>query len=473
MNRFVVAGIGPAGPDLVPEATRLVIANAARVFLRTTRHPSAPLVLDLATAKVESFDHVYDDSDTFSEVYAQITQRLLEAFLEDGPGDLVYCVPGSPLVAEQTVELLRKDRRIDLEIIPAMSFLDLVWARLGVDPIAASVRIVDGTDFAAQAAGERGPLLVAQTYDRHVLSDVKLSVDEPPEGEGAAILLHHLGLRDEAIVPVSWAELDHDRDPAPDHLTSVWIPRLAAPVAQEMVRLVELVRTLREKCPWDQKQTHGSLARHLLEEAYEALDAIEDVAESEPDVEERTIAHMEEELGDLVFQVFFHSALASERGWFTLADVAENLRLKLVGRHPHVFGDAVANTPEDVARSWEQLKREEQGRSSITEGIPSDLPALALAAKLQRKAESVGLATGDLSQDRERIRTILEKLEAGSNASGETLEADRETASELGEALLAMADLARRVGVDPESALRVRARALADSIRQVEQSREA
>ncbi|MGH9030278.1 MAG: MazG nucleotide pyrophosphohydrolase domain-containing protein, partial [Acidimicrobiales bacterium] len=119
----------------------------------------------------------------------------------------------------------------------------------------------------------------------------------------------------------------------------------------------ELVKTLRARCPWDRRQTHQSLAPHLLEEAYEALDAIDALARAEPDVPPTQVLHLQEELGDVLFQVFFHSELASEEGRFSLTDVARGIREKLVARHPHVFGDASAKTAEDVAERWEVLKR--------------------------------------------------------------------------------------------------------------------
>jgi tetrapyrrole methylase family protein / MazG family protein len=469
----VAVGIGPAGGDLVSPAARKAIQSAERVFIRTDRHPSADLVFELAPGRVTSFDRVYEEAATFAEVYEQIVETLVAAAEEtpDSSPGIVYVVPGSPLVAERTVELLRSDPRVELLIEPGMSFLDLVWDRMGVDPVAASVRIVDGTDFAAQAAGERGPLLVAQTHSRGILSEMKLAVEHPPPGDHAAVLLHHLGLDDEVVWPVSWSELDRLVALEPDHLTSVWISRLEEPVAGEMVRLVELMRTLRARCPWDQRQTHGSLARHLLEEAYEALDAIEDVEAAEPDVPEEAIAHLEEELGDLVFQVVFHSAIAEEEGWFALADVATRLADKLVGRHPHVFGDAIAESPEDVARRWEVLKREEQGRSSVTEGIPRTFPALALAAKLQRKADSFGLKDLGSDRDIQVIREALDVFARAQNASsGETLEAEKSTVTQVGEALFALSDLARRLGVDPESALRARAMRLGAEIRAAEET---
>src|SRR5205814_1164150 len=157
------------------------------------------------------------------------------------------------------------------ELVAGLSFLDLAWARLGVDPLTAGARLVDGRRFAVEAAGERGPLLVAQCDARHVLSEIKLAVDEPPDEP--VTVLQRLGLADESVRHVSWSDLD--RAVEPDHLTTLWIPTLGAPVAGELVRFAELVRTLRERCPWDREQSHQTLTRHLLEETYEVLEAIE------------------------------------------------------------------------------------------------------------------------------------------------------------------------------------------------------
>src|SRR5205823_5617831 len=147
-----------------------------------------------------------------------------------------------------------------------------------------------------------------------------------------------------------------DRAVEPDHLSALWIPELAAPVGQELVRFAELVRTLRIRCPWDREQTHETLTRHLLEETYEVLEAIEGLPGSYP--------HLEEELGDLLFQVVFHATLAAEEGEFTLADVARGIHDKLVRRHPHVFGDVDADSADAVVANWEEIKRVEKGRAS-------------------------------------------------------------------------------------------------------------
>ena len=158
-------------------------------------------------------------------------------------------------------------------------------------------------------------------------------------------------------------------------------------VASEVARFDELVHVLRERCPWDREQTHTTLTRHLLEETYEVLEAIEHL-----DVETgEGYAHLEEELGDLLFQICFHATLAGEQGAFTLADVARGIHDKLVTRHPHVFADVQADDAGAVMRNWEQIKKEEKGRESIFDGIPASLPSLLYAHKVVRKARTLGV----------------------------------------------------------------------------------
>ena len=426
-----MAGLGPAGPDLLTAATTAAVGRipASASYLRTARHPAAS-----AAAGAASFDALYDKAETFDDVYAGIVEALVAAAASAVGGEVLYLVPGSPSVAERTVELLRADARVEVEVLPAMSFLDLAWDRLGVDPLAAGVRLVDGRRFAAEAAGERGPLLVAQCDSALVLSDVKLAVDDPP---ATVTVLQRLGLPDESVREVAWDDLDRVVDA--DHLTSLWIPTLAAPVAHELVRFAELVRTLRQRCPWDQEQTHASLTRHLLEEAYETVEAIEGLASAEG---REGMDHLEEELGDLLFQVYFHATLAAEEGHFTLADVARGIHDKLVHRHPHVFGDVVAATAGQVVANWDRIKTEEKGRSSVMEGIPSALPSLLHAAKVQRRAASLGFDWESVEGAYPKVAEELEELRA------------EPSEEELGDLLFAVVNVARHLGFDPEGALR-------------------
>ncbi len=437
LPRVTVVGLGPAGPDLVTHAALAALERTGRRFLRTTRHPAASVVHD-----AESFDPIYEQAETIDEVYRTIVERLVAEAAEHG--EVVYAVPGSPAVAEHTVELLRLEGEIQLDVVPALSFLDLAWVRLGVDPLGGGgVRVVDGHAFAVEAAGERGPLLVAQCDTNEVLSGVKLALDEP--GDATAVILHHLGLPDEQVVEVPWSELD--RTLVADHLTSVWVPELGSPIAAELARFGELVSTLRRECPWDREQTHQSLRRHLLEEAYEVLEAIDGLEAEGGD----PVGHFEEELGDLLFQVYIHSVIAAEAGWFTLADVARGIHDKLYERHPHVFGDVRAVDAADVVADWEKRKLVEKGRNSLMDGVPGALPALLRAEKLQKKAARAGFgfdtpdqAWVDLADEEQELRDEL----AAPAIDGAAVE------HELGDVLFAAVGVARHLEVDAETALR-------------------
>jgi len=168
--RVVIVGLGPGDVELLTVGTRDAINTIGTQFVRTRRHPAAS-IMESAT----SFDEVYEGASAIDDVYPAIVERLIAAATE--AGEILYAVPGSPIVAERTVELLLADSRCEVEIIPALSFLDLTWARLGIDPVSVGVRILDGHRFAIEAAGERGPLLVAQCDSADVLSDVKLALD--------------------------------------------------------------------------------------------------------------------------------------------------------------------------------------------------------------------------------------------------------------------------------------------------------
>jgi MazG family protein len=191
-------------------------------------------------------------------------------------------------------------------------------------------------------------------------------------------------------------------------------------------------------CPWDREQTHASLARHLVEEAYEVLDAIE---EGDPE-------HLREELGDLLLQVVFHAQLAEDAGDFDVDGVARAITEKLVRRHPHVFGDLRVEGAGEVVRNWEAIKREEEGRTDPLAGIPTALPALQLAAKLQKRAPA-----GDLPAGAGSPASIRERLDEVAGAAG-----DEELEAAVGELLFEVVALARAKSVEPEAALRRSAR---------------
>jgi tetrapyrrole methylase family protein/MazG family protein len=431
-GRVVVVGLGPAGADHVLPVARAALDAASHRYARTARHPA---IADLTAEGMtfETFDALYDAAPDLDHAYAEIARTLVDAASEHG--EVVYAVPGNPVVAERSVALLR-DADVEIALVAGLSFAELAWVRLGVDPMEGDARVVDGR--AIDLAELAGPLLIAQCDSAFVLSDVKLALLEHLDPATEVTALQRLGLADERVVTLPLEELDRGVV-EPDHLTSVFVDAGASGAAREMVRLFQLAKRLRDPggCPWDAEQTHHSLTRYLLEESYEVVEAVENLATD-------GYAPLLDELGDLLYQVVFHAVLAQETGEFTMADVARGIHDKLVRRHPHVFGDVVADQTSDVMRNWEQIKKEEKGTTSIVEGITPGLPSLLYTHKLFRKAASVGLDPGDLGEALDRVDIAVARLRAG----GDGLEAD------LAQLLAAAVVVARAGGIDAESALR-------------------
>lgn len=222
-------------------------------------------------------------------------------------------------------------------------------------------------------------------------------------------------------------------------------------------RLLELVRVMArlrgpDGCPWDAEQTHETLVKYLLDETYELLEAIE---AGTPD-------HIAEELGDLLLQVVFHAQMAADADTFDIDDVAGRLVTKLVTRHPHVFGDVEVEGAGEVVVNWEVIKDHEKGRTSVLEGVPEALPALAYAHKLQKRAAKVGFDWGNPSQAAAKVREELAEVEKAAGPD--------ELEEEAGDLLFAAVELARHLGVDAETALRKAARKFRDRLAHMEAS---
>ncbi len=218
-------------------------------------------------------------------------------------------------------------------------------------------------------------------------------------------------------------------------------------LGQALLDLQELARLLRRECAWDREQTARTIVPHTVEEAYEVADA----AFSGDDPK------LVDELGDLLFQVYFLALLLEERGTGDLERVAVAVHEKLVRRHPHVFGDAEARTPERVRERWEALKTEQEGREGVFHDVPESLPALLHARKVQRRAAAVGYdwpdLRGPLAKATEEIGELAEELSRAGTPPPET-EPDAAVFAELGDVLFTIVNLARKANVDPELALR-------------------
>jgi tetrapyrrole methylase family protein/MazG family protein len=231
---------------------------------------------------------------------------------------------------------------------------------------------------------------------------------------------------------------------------SITMPLLPLPPGsshQNWDDLVQIMARLRRSCPWDREQTHQSLVRYLIEETYEVVDAIEGGADVE----------LCEELGDLLFQIVFHAQLATERGKFSIADVVDGLSNKMIRRHPHVFGDVAVASVAEVWQNWDQLKAQEASSASRTsklDGIPSSMPALQRGQKMQEKAARVGFDWRDARDITEKLAEELREFADARAQAGKLVHEDPHVREELGDVLFTVVNLARKLNIDAEGAMR-------------------
>lgn len=389
---ILVVGLGPGDIDCVTEGARRALTTAPVARLRTRVHPSAA-----AFAEIASYDHLYETAEDFASLYDAIVEDLVALAHAASDHRVVYGVPGSPMVAERTVELLCARDDVTVEVQPAVSVIDVACARMAVDPMGRGLRIADA--MADEPVRGPGPLLILQVH----APEVAAVLADRLAPETRVTVLHHLGLADEVVQPCAARELAGF---AVDHLTSVWVDEVAT-AGSAMDDLASLATRLRRDCVWDAEQTTDSLARHLLEEAYEALDALGAYA-SDP----ARSAHAIEELGDLLYQVVAQTEVAREAGDFTLVDVITAVTAKLVDRHPHVFGVAVVADARAAAAQWEQIKKKEKGRASATDGVPASLPSLVLYEKMRLQGDAVGLAPVAWDESHRRLVAAAHDLAA-------------------------------------------------------------
>lgn len=210
-------------------------------------------------------------------------------------------------------------------------------------------------------------------------------------------------------------------------------------VREQFGRLYNIMRELRAKCPWDREQTHDSLRQYLLEEVYEVLETLD----------EKHYEELRKEMGDLMLQILFHSRITSENNIFDITDVIRSLNDKLIRRHPHVFGEVIANDAEQVLKNWEQIKLTETDRKSVLEGVPRTMPALARAYRVQEKASRVGFDWGNIKDVWPKVYEELKELEDA--LEKKDLE---KTEDELGDVLFSIVNISRFLEVNPEDALR-------------------
>ncbi len=437
---ITIVGLGPAGPATIDATTLAALRDPGHtVILRTARHPAADRLIDELGAT--SCDDLYDELDDFDGVYRAVADRVVAA-AEHGP--VVYAVPGSPAVGERTVGMVverAKDAGVDVTILPALSFLDLVYVEVGIDPIADGVQVLDARDL-PDPLPLHVPTIITQVDSVLRSGDVALALGRTLPDEIEVTVIDRLGDPDALVAAMPLHDLATYEGGA---RTSVFVAAHDA----GLLGLIATNRILRASCPWDMKQTHHSLLSHLVEEAYETADALgrlpADAPGGEPDF--GAYAEVEDELGDLLLQVVFHSTLAAEAGAFDIDEVAEINRRKLVRRHPHVFGEVEVDGADEVLSNWEQIKQAEKGRDSLMDDVPTGMPAVARAVKVQKRASSVGF-------DWDEAEPVFAVLASEVDELREVVDDADRASEELGDILFAAINLARHLRVDPEVALR-------------------
>jgi tetrapyrrole methylase family protein/MazG family protein len=472
---LTIVGLGPGSRETLTLEADRVLREASDVWVRTRVQPALDEIeRAYPEVRFHSFDPLYETLPSLDEVYREIVNALVP--LAQRPEGVIYAVPGSPSSGETTVRLLVTEmerRHIETRLVQGIDYVTPVLSAVGISDTS-WLEVIDAAEIALMshenATGEvpgqaallpwrapvpTAPLVVSPLYDRETASGVKLWLGRyyPDGHEVSLVHLDSNGGAETARVSLH----DIDRSDV-DHHTALYVP----PVSEnDNVRtfagLMTLTRTLRAPggCPWDRDQTHETLKKHLLEETYEVLEALDS---NDPEM-------LAEELGDLLFQVTIHSQVAAENGTFTIEDVIQNVTCKLIGRHPHVFGELNLQSAQDVLENWESFKQKEKPkRTSIFEHIPKELPALPQSNLMQKRAAGVGFEWPDLAAVLNKVEEEIAEL--WQEVEDET--AKNEQREEFGDILFALVSVARHLHIDPEEALRLANRKFAARFQYVE-----
>ena len=439
MPGITLLGLGPGEANQLTRQAWDTLASANEIWARTRQHPAiAGLPAGL---QVHSFDELYENGETFDEVYARIVEKVIE--LGKRPDGVIYVVPGHPFVAETTApEIARRAEAagLPLHLVEGLSFLEPTFSALELDPCP-QVTLVDAMRLGqAHVPGfaPDAPVLIAQIYSRMVAAEVKSTLNSIYPDDHPVRFVHGAGTPQQVVENLSLYEIDRS-----EHiglLSSLYVAPLGQGTAFEAFQ--EIVAHLRapDGCPWDKEQTHDTLRQHLLEESYETIAAM-DAGDFDG---------MREEFGDLLLQIVLNAQIASEEGEFTANDVIRDIYDKIVRRHPHVFGDVKVAGVDGVLANWEKLKEGERRHKAqdkgLLDGVPVALPALNQAQEYQDRAARVGFDWPEIEGVLDKIAEEIQEVKAASN--------EAQLTNEIGDLLFALVNLARWKKVDAESALR-------------------
>ncbi|MFG6497505.1 nucleoside triphosphate pyrophosphohydrolase [Fictibacillus sp. UD] len=437
-KKITIIGLGAGDLDQMTLGIYRMLESSEKVYVRTIHHPAVEDLMKQGKTFI-AFDEIYEKHDQFEPVYEEIAETLFKA--AEAENHVIYAVPGHPLVAEQAVQILlhqAQSKEVEVTVAGGKSFLDEMYTALKIDPIE-GCQILDGTSLKKDEIQIRHHLVIVQVYDSFIASEVKLTLMEKYPDDYEVVVVTAAGSSDESIKRVPLYELD--QTVTLNNLTAVYVPPVKEDelLYRDFSFLKNVIARLRGPggCPWDQKQTHVTLKKYLIEEAYEVLDAID----------EEDDEALAEELGDVLLQVLLHAQIGEDEGFFAIEDVIAVLTEKMIRRHPHVFSDVSAENADEVVANWDAIKAQEAGkedRESLLDGVPKGIPGIQKAFLYQKKAAKVGF---DWKEAGPVYDKILEELKEFQEAEGD------EQQKELGDLLFSVVNLARFYKIDPEEAL--------------------
>lgn len=436
---ITVVGLGPGSKDALTIGALEILKND-NIYFRTKKHPNVEY-LESMGVKFKTYDSFYEEYNNFDHIYKAIAEDLIK--IHEEKGNVVYAVPGHPLVAEKSVVLLLdlcNGKGIETKLIPSVSFIDAVIESLRLDPIE-GLKIIDAFDIKDQVMDKRVGVIITQVYNRFIASEVKLSLCEYYKDDTEIYFVRAAGIEgQESIRKIKLYDLDRQEDI--DYLTSVYIPKNLEET-KDFQDLLNVMTTLRseEGCMWDLEQTHESLKRNLIEECYEVIEAID----------ESDDINLIEELGDVLFQVVFHAQIGKEDGYFNINDVIEGITNKMIKRHPHIFSDVKVRDTEEILNNWDDIKGKEKSFNTYTDTlkhIPKCMPGLIRADKVQRKAGKVGFDWDTVEPAMEKVLEELQEIKDVYKTSDVS-----KIQEEVGDLIFSTVNIARLLDIDPEFAV--------------------
>ncbi len=437
MNTIQIIGLGAGSIDELTIRAHKALNENIPTFARTERHPIIKKLQE--EIEIKCFDDFFEKYETFDEVYEKMTDNILE--LVKKHGKINYCTAGSPYYGDIVTKKLINEYKdqINIIIIDGMSFLDKCIKLSGFSDYKA-IKVLDCLEADEFSFDINSFCIVSQVYDSEMASQLKLKLMETYPDDTSILKIDVL---EDNVKKIPLFMLDQEKNYGFSTYFCILPIEISKNTVYNVTNLCRIVKILRgpDGCPWDMKQTHESIRQHVIEEAYEVVDAIDN-----DDVD-----NLVEELGDLLFQVVFHAELGSEDGYFNFSDVVTNLCKKMYSRHPHVFGNIKAVDADEALESWELSKQKEKNLSSYTDNlknVPKALSPLSRSYKIQKRAAEVGFDWPDAEGAVLKIKEeLFEFLEEYKNSDSEKME------EEFGDLLFALVNLARFVKINPDIAL--------------------